>query len=152
MLKIRRLYSEGSYETSFDKNIDGFEEKWWSQLVFDAMPSRDEFYSFTNESEEEVARAWVDWRDYADAYAGINTDHEKFYRYLYLFEVRRDCRGHGIGKEAVELLASDFDYLTLLALPEAVGFWEKTQFVHYERIGAQDPREQQLFVCGHLPQ
>lgn len=37
MLKIRRLYSEGSYETPFDKNIDGFEEKWWSQLVFDAM-------------------------------------------------------------------------------------------------------------------
>ena len=37
-------------------------EKWWSQLVFDAMSSRDEFYSFTNEAEEEVARAWVDWR------------------------------------------------------------------------------------------
>ena len=55
MLKIRRLHSEGSYETPFDKNIDGFEEKWWSQLVFDAMSSRDEFYSFTNEAEEEVA-------------------------------------------------------------------------------------------------
>lgn len=26
MLKIRRLHSEGSYETPFDKNIDGFEE------------------------------------------------------------------------------------------------------------------------------
>ena len=71
---------------------------------------------------------------------------------LYLFEVRRDCRERGIGREAVELLASGFDYLTLLALPEAVGFWEKTSFVHYERIGTQDPREQQLFVCGHLPQ
>lgn len=152
MLKIRRLYSEGSYETPFDKNIDGFEEKWWSQLVFDAMSSRDEFYSFTNEAEEEVARAWVDWRDYADTYAGINIDHEESYRYLYLFEVRRDCRERGIGREAVELLASGFDYLTLLALPEAVGFWEKTSFVHYERIGTQDPREQQLFVCGHLPQ
>lgn len=116
------------------------------------MSSRDEFYSFTNEAEEEVARAWVDWRDYADTYAGINIDHEESYRYLYLFEVRRDCRERGIGREAVELLASGFDYLTLLALPEAVGFWEKTSFVHYERIGTQDPREQQLFVCGHLPQ
>lgn len=86
MLKIRRLYSEGSYETPFDKNIDGFEEKWWSQLVFDAMSSRDEFYSFTNEAEEEVARAWVDWRDYADTYAGINIDHEESYRYLYLLK------------------------------------------------------------------
>ena len=62
MLKIRRLHSEGSYAHPFDKNIDGFEEKWWSQLVFDAMSSRDEFYSFTNEAGEEVARAWVDWR------------------------------------------------------------------------------------------
>lgn len=60
--------------------------------------------------------------DYADTYAGINIDHEESYRYLYLFEVRRDCRGRGIGKEAVDLLSSGFDYLTLLALPKAEVF------------------------------
>lgn len=146
------MYPEGVYETPFDETIDGFEEEWWLQPIIDATSSRDEFYSFTDESGEEVARAWVDWRDYADTYSGIDIDHEESYRYLYLFEVRRDCRGRGICKDAVELLASGFGYLTLLALPEAVGFWEKTQFVHYERIGTQDPREQQLFVYGHLPQ
>lgn len=116
----------------FGDDMDGFHERWWSDLEIDIS---DELWSFFY-NDNEVARALVSRGSTEQEYE-IPLKSTETIDITY-FEVRKAYRNKEFGREAVHLLILDHPDSLITAFSIADGFWEKVGFTYYPRKDKKD--------------
>lgn len=119
-------------EMPFDRAA-GFDDAWWSRHAFDEP---DDWYSFYDEQDVEVARAEVERHSQIDStyYTDVVLPPDGFAEVTF-FEVREQDRRGGVGTRAIELLAGAYPGRRLAAFSEeADQFWGALGWSRHLRV------------------
>ncbi|MCI1194909.1 GNAT family N-acetyltransferase [Bifidobacterium pseudolongum subsp. globosum] len=141
-LEMIRLHPAQDYDTPFDDACDGFNQRWWTNSTLASKPLKDDCWSFFDEGNE-VARAVISSTTIdGDNYEGL--ENIIAVRDIDFFEVRRQYRRKGLGREAAALLVDHYQRQVLSAFPideSADSFWSAAGFVYFPRKDQADIRD-----------
>lgn len=127
---------------------DNFDDDWWLDTLDGFVPSI-HFYSFYS-GQDEVARAEVEVQDEVDP--GYELQLPAPYAVIHFFEVSEDHRRHGLGTDAVRLLADRYGDLPLVAFSEGADeFWGSLGWQRYEHRTEPEHSRRMFVGTAHAP-